>query len=86
MLRLDELRADIDAEFYVHEELKAHEVRKVNALADLIIKPSGRKDLLKLLDLLSKNGFPHLVINSKGRVVFPDGRFKGAVIVTDISL
>lgn len=86
MLRLDELRADINAEFYVHEELKQHDIHKVNALADLIIKPSGRKDLVKLLNLLAKNGFPHLVINSKGRVVFPDGRFRGAVIVTDIAL
>ncbi|MBN1279157.1 MAG: hypothetical protein K9I59_09055 [Chlorobium sp.] len=86
MLRLDELRADINAEFYVHEELKVHDVRKVNAIADLIIKPSGRKDLRKLLALLAENGFPHIVINSKGRVVFPDGRFQGAVIITDISL
>ncbi|ACD90667.1 conserved hypothetical protein [Chlorobium limicola DSM 245] len=86
MLRLDELRADIDGDFFVHDELKHHEVDKVNAVADLIIKPSGRKDLKKLLVMLEKNSFPHIVINSKGRVVFPDGRFHGAVIVTDIKL
>jgi len=86
MLQLDELRENVKAEFYVHEELKQHDVHKVNARADIIIKPSGRKDLQKLLSRLEKNGFPHIVINSKGRVVFPDGRFRGAVIVTDIKL
>lgn len=86
MLQLDELRENVKAEFYVHEELQQHDVHKVNARADIIIKPSGRKDLQKLLSRLEKNGFPHIVINTKGRVVFPDGRFRGAVIVTDIKL
>ncbi|MBM3162275.1 MAG: hypothetical protein FJZ79_02895 [Chlorobi bacterium] len=86
MLRLDELRSDINGEFYVQDELKHHDVRKVNALADIIIKPSGRKDLRKLLSVLESSGFPHIVINTKGRVIFPGGRFQGAVIVTDIKL
>ncbi len=86
MLRLEELKKEINAEFYLHEELKNHDVRKVDALADMIIKPSGKKDLLKLLHLLQKSGNPHIVINSKGRVLFPDRRFHGAVVVTDLKL
>ena len=86
MLRLDELKTEINAEFYLHEELKNHDVRKVDALADMIIKPSKKKDLLKLLHLLQKSGNPHIVINSKGRVLFPDRRFHGAVVVTDLKL
>ena len=49
------------------------------------LKPAGKKDLVKLLRLLEKSGHPHIVINSKGRVVFPDKRFHGAVIVTDFN-
>jgi hypothetical protein len=35
--------------------------------------------------MLENSGYPHVVINSKGRVVFPDKRFHGAVIVTDFN-
>jgi len=86
MLRLDELRAEIKGEFFLQEELTKHDVNKVDAQADIIIKPAGKKDLVKLLRMLEKSGFPHLVINSKGRVVFPDRRFHGAVVVTDLKL
>ena len=86
MLRLDELKTEINAEFYLHEELKNHDVRKVDALADMIIKPSKKKDLLKLLHLLHKSGNPHIVINSKGRVLFRDRRFHGTIVVTDLKL
>jgi UDP-N-acetylenolpyruvoylglucosamine reductase len=86
MLRLDELKAEIKGEFFLQEELKDHDVKKVEAQADIIIKPAGKKDLVKALRMLEKSGFPHLVINSKGRVVFPDRRFHGAVIVTDMKL
>ena len=86
MLRLDELKTEINAEFYLHEELKNHDVRKVDALADMIIKPSKKKDLLKLLHLLQKSGNPHIVINSKGRVIFPDRRFHGTIVVSDLKL
>jgi len=86
MLRLDELKAEINGEFFLQEELGKHDVKKVEAQADIIIKPSGKKDLVKLLRMFEKSGFPHVVINSKGRVVFPDRRFHGAVIVTDLKL
>ena len=86
MLRLDELKAEIKGEFFLQAELKLHDVKKVEAQADIIIKPAAKKDLVKLLSLLEKSGFPHLVINSKGSVVFPDRRFHGAVIVTDLKL
>ena len=86
MLRLDELKAEIKGEFFLQEELKKHDVKKVEAQADIIIKPAGKKDLVKVLRMLEKSGFTHLVINSKGRVVFPDRRFHGAVIVTDLKL
>ncbi len=85
MLRLDELRAEIKGEFFLQDELKNHDVKKVEALADIIIKPAGKKDLIKLLRMLENSGYPHVVINSKGRVVFPDKRFHGAVIVTDFN-
>ena len=85
MLRLDELRAEIKGEFFLQDELKNHDVKKVEALADIIIKPAGKKDLVKLLRMLENSGYPHVVINSKGRVVFPDQRFHGAVIVTDFN-
>ncbi|NTU97051.1 MAG: hypothetical protein HGA62_04455 [Chlorobiaceae bacterium] len=86
MLRLEELRSEIKGDFFLREDLKKHDVKKVDALADIIIKPAGKKELQKLLLLLEKSGYPHLVINSKGRVVFPDRRFHGAVIVTDLKL
>ena len=83
MLRLDELRAEIKGEFFLHEELKNHDVKKVEVLADIVIKPAGKKDMAKLLRMLENSVYPHVVINSKGRIVFPDKRFHGAVIVID---
>ncbi|NTW57025.1 MAG: hypothetical protein HGB20_08300 [Chlorobiaceae bacterium] len=86
MLRLEELKSEIKGDFFLREDLNRHDVKKVDALADIIIKPAGKKELQKVLRLLEKAGYPHLVINSKGRVVFPDRRFHGAVIVTDLKL
>ena len=83
MLRLDELRAEIKGEFFLQEELKNHDVKKVEVLADIVIKPAGKKDMAKLLRMLENSVYPHVVINSKGRIVFPDKRFHGAVIVID---
>jgi len=86
MIQLDELRAEIHGEFFLQEELSCHNVKKVDGKADVIIKPAGKKDLVRLLQLLRKSRFPHILINSKGRIVFPDKRYHGAVIVTDIKL
>ena len=83
MLRLDGLRAEINGEFFLQEELKNHDVKKVEVLADIVIKPAGKKDMAKLLRMLENSVYPHVVINSKGRIVFPDKRFHGAVIVID---
>jgi len=86
MLRLDELQAEIKGTFFLKEELKQHNVKKIEALADIIIKPASKKDFVKLLHLLQKSGYPHIIINSKGRVVFPERQFHGAVVVTDLKL
>lgn len=43
MLRLDELRAEVKGEFFLHEEVKNHDVKKVDVLADIIIKPAGKR-------------------------------------------
>ncbi|MEI8033695.1 MAG: hypothetical protein WCH05_10150 [Chlorobiaceae bacterium] len=83
MLKLDELKKTMKGEFFLQEELKMHGVRKVDALADIIIKPAGKKDLAALLDFLGQSGYPHLFINSKGRVAFPDRRFHGAIVISD---
>ncbi|MDP8305477.1 MAG: hypothetical protein RAO75_03005 [Candidatus Chlorobium antarcticum] len=84
MLKIDELKAEVKGEFFFQEELSKHNVKKVEALADIIIKPTGKKDLARLLALLDSSGYPHIVINEKGRVLFPDRRFHGAVVITNI--
>ncbi|HCD36909.1 hypothetical protein EKD00_01230 [Chlorobium phaeovibrioides] len=86
MLKIEELRAEVKGEFFLKEELARHNVKKVDALADIIIKPTGKKDLARLLALLDSSGYPHVVINEKGRVLFPDHRFHGAVVITDIKV
>jgi len=86
MLRLDELQTEINGDFFLKEELKEHNVKKIDALADIIIKPASKQDFAKLLLFLQKSGYPHIIINSKGRVVFPEKQFHGAVVVTDLKL
>jgi UDP-N-acetylenolpyruvoylglucosamine reductase len=86
MLNLEALKTAVAGEFFLREELSAHNVKKVDALADIIIKPAGRKDLAKILALLDEAGYPHVVINQKGRVIFPDRRFHGAVVITDLKI
>jgi UDP-N-acetylenolpyruvoylglucosamine reductase len=83
MLHLEELRAEIKGEFFLREELKKHGVKKVDAVADVIIKPAGKKELVKLMHLLHKSGYPHLVINSKGRIVIPEKHFHGVVVISE---
>ncbi len=83
MLKLEELRNEIKGEIFVREEMANHDIKKVSGIADILIKPSGKKDLAKILQMLGKSRFPYVVINKKGRVVFPDDRYHGVVIVTD---
>ncbi len=83
MLKLDELREAIKGDIYVHEDMAKHDIKKVAGVADILVMPSGKKDLMKTLHLLRKSRFPYVVINKKGRVLFPDNRYHGAVIVAD---
>ncbi len=83
MLKLDELRETIKGDIYVHEDMAKHDIKKVTGVADVLVMPSGKKDLMKTLHLLRKSRFPHVVINKKGRVLFPDNRYHGVVIVVD---
>ncbi len=83
MLKLEELRETIKGEIFVQEDMAKHDIKKVSGVADILVKPSGKKDLEKTLKLLQKSHFPYVVINKKGRVVFPDDRYEGVVIVMD---
>ena len=83
MLKLDELRDVVKGEVFVHEDMAKHDIKKVEGVADILVKPAGKKDLAKVLQLLRKSRFPYVVINRKGKVVFPDERYHGVVIVTE---
>lgn len=83
MLKLEELRSVIKGEIFVQEDMAKHDIKKVTGVADILIKPSGKKDLTKTLHVLKKSRFPYVVINRKGRVIFPEDRYHGVVVVTD---
>ncbi|MCG8377247.1 MAG: hypothetical protein MI702_12280 [Chlorobiales bacterium] len=83
MLKLEELRKEIKGEIFVQEDMAKHDIKKVTGVADILVKPSGKKDLAKVLQLLRKSRFPYVVINRKGRVLFPEDRYHGVVIVMD---
>lgn len=83
MLKLEELRKAIKGEIFVQEDVAKHGIKKATGVADILVKPAGRKDLMKALQLLRKSRFPYVVINKKGRVIFPDDRYHGVVIVAD---
>lgn len=83
MLKLEELRKEIKGEIFVQEDMAKHDIKKVTGVADILVKPSGKKDLAKVLQLLKKSRFPYVVINRKGRVLFPEDRYHGVVIVMD---
>ncbi len=83
MLKLEELRSVIKGEIFVQEDMAKHDIKKITGVADILIKPSGKKDLTKTLHVLKKSRFPYVVINRKGRVIFPDDRYHGVVVVTD---
>lgn len=83
MLKLEELRKEIKGEIFVQEDMAKHDIKKVTGVADILVKPSGKKDLAKVLQLLRKSHFPYVVINRKGRVLFPEDRYHGVVIVMD---
>ncbi|MCG8342654.1 MAG: hypothetical protein MI684_07440 [Chlorobiales bacterium] len=83
MLKLEELRDSIKGDVFVQEDMAKHDIKKVSGVADILVKPSGKKDLAKVLQLLRKSRFPYVVINKKGRVIFPEDRYHGVVIVTE---
>ncbi len=83
MLKLDELRKAAKCEIFVEEEIAKHDVKKVAGVADILIELSGKKDLKKILHMLRDSRYPHVVINRKGRVILPENRYHGAVIVMD---
>ena len=83
MLKLEELRDAIKGEIFVQEDMAKHDIKKVTGVADILVKPSGKKDLAKVLQLLRKSRFPYVVINRKGKVLFPEDRYHGVVIVMD---
>lgn len=83
MLKLEELRKEIKGEIFVQEDMAKHDIKKVTGVADILVKPSGKKDLAKVLQLLRKSRFPYVVINRKGKVLFPEDRYHGVVIVMD---
>ncbi|MCW8816185.1 MAG: hypothetical protein OQK59_09430 [Chlorobium sp.] len=83
MLRLEELRDAIRGEIFVQEDMAKHDIKKVTGVADILVKPTGKKDLEKALKLLRKSQFPYVVINKKGKVIFPDAHYRGVVILTD---
>ena len=82
MLKLEELRDSIKGDVFVQEDMAKHDIKKVSGIADILVKPSGKKDLAKVLQLLRKSRFPYVVIK-KGRVIFPEDRYHGVVIVTE---
>ena len=57
MLRLYELKAVVKGEFFIREELRMHEVKKVEVMADIIIKPTGKKSLQSFFFCLSSQAF-----------------------------
>ncbi len=83
MLSFEALQSAVNGEIFIHQNLSDHDVRKVDAVADVVIKPSGKKELKTVLRILHQSHFPHIVIDRKGRVMFPDKRYHGAVIVVD---
>ncbi|ACF45984.1 MAG: hypothetical protein OQK66_07060 [Prosthecochloris sp.] len=83
MLSFEELRGAMKGEIFIHQNLAEHDVKKVDAVADVVIRPSGKKELKTVLKILHQSRFPHVVIDRKGRVVFPDKRYHGAVIVLE---
>lgn len=83
MLKLEELRDAIKGEIFVQEDMAKHDIKKVTGIADILVKPAGKKDLAKVLQLLRKSRFPYVVINKKGRAVFPDEHYHGVVVVTE---
>lgn len=83
MLSLEELRGAMKGEVLVQQELADHNIRKVTGHTDLLVKPANSKELKKILHIFRQSHFPHVVIDRKGRILFPDNRFHGAVILVE---
>lgn len=82
MLRLDELRAMLKGGLHLHGTISEHGGGALDATADLVVTPSCRKEMDRLLAALEAEGYPHVVVTRKGRVKFPGKRFHGAVVVS----
>jgi|GEM_PF-313622 len=71
MLKIEELRAEVKGEFFLKEELARHNVKKVDALADIIIKPTGKRILPVCSHFLTAPGTRMLSSTKKGGCCFP---------------
>jgi len=75
MLKIDELKAEVKGEFFFQEELSKHNVKKVEALADIIIKPTGKRTLLACLPFSTVQGTRISLSTKKEGCFSPTGGF-----------
>ena len=62
------------------EPLKAHTTFKVGGPADLMVMPSSKEEIIKLLDLFKEEDTKYLILGNGSNVLASDAGYRGAVL------
>lgn len=71
---------NIDAKFYVNEELKNHTNFKTGGICPLIITPNDENSLIEILRIIKENKLRYFILGSGANVLFLDEGYDGIVI------
>lgn len=62
------------------EPLKAHTTFKVGGPADLMVMPSSKEEIIKLIDLFQAEKIKYMILGNGSNVLASDAGYRGAVI------
>lgn len=70
----------IKGETKLDEPMSLHTSIRTGGKADYFVTPLDMEDLLKVIETIKENPFPHLIIGEGTNMLFPDQGFRGCII------
>lgn len=71
---------NINAKFYINEELKNHTNFKTGGICPLIITPNDENSLIEVIKTIKENNFKYFILGSGANVLFLDNGYDGIVV------
>ena len=86
MINTEEIKSFFTGKILIQEPLSEHTTFKIGGTADFYFEPQNKKDLVGLIDYLTKIKFPFIIIGNGSNLLVNDDGLRGAVISLENSL